>query len=102
MARPQCHTPLVLLQFISLLLEISSSQLRISFSFGGNSAEESAAAAAALRVRFDPENMAGEELSMCKFIIDSRPFFGSPELDRFPAQGALIIYSHSPEITLSL
>jgi len=97
-----------LLQFISLLLEISSSQLRISFSFGGNSAEESgradrsAAAAAALRVRFDPENMVGEELSMCKFIIDSRPFFGSPELDRFPAQGALIIYSHSPEITLSL
>ncbi len=100
MARPQCHTPLFLLQFISLLLEISSSQLRISFSFGGNSAEESAAAA--LRVRFAPENMAGEELSMCKFIIDSRPFFGSPELDRFPAQGALIIYSHSPEITLSL
>jgi hypothetical protein len=90
MARPQCHTPLVLLQLISLLLEISSSQLRISFSFGGNSAEESgradrSLAAAALRVRLDPENMAGEELSMCKFIIDSRPFFGSPELDRFPA-----------------
>jgi hypothetical protein len=46
------------------------------------------AAAAALRVRLDPENMAGEELSMCKFIIDSRPFFWLSRVGSISSSGS--------------
>jgi hypothetical protein len=55
---------------------------------GADRSVAAAPAAAAVRVRFDPENMAGEELSMCKFIIDSRPFFSLSRVGSISSSGS--------------